>query len=80
MHARYEGLAPACMHDMEVWPLRASCTVVDWLAHAEPEEEWILVLDSDEYLRQPFSPEIWNVSRGRRSGPPMAFGCGLPWH
>ncbi|GBF90905.1 hypothetical protein Rsub_03760 [Raphidocelis subcapitata] len=31
--------------------------VADWLKHAAPEEEWVLILDSDMILRRPFDPE-----------------------
>ncbi|KXZ52846.1 hypothetical protein GPECTOR_8g229 [Gonium pectorale] len=38
--------------------------VVDWLKHVVPKEDWILVLDSDMYLRKPFYPQFFNASKG----------------
>ncbi|KAG2499027.1 hypothetical protein HYH03_003212 [Edaphochlamys debaryana] len=38
--------------------------VYDWLKHETPEEEWLLVLDSDMYLRKPFYTSFYNVSKG----------------
>ncbi|GFR43751.1 hypothetical protein Agub_g4863 [Astrephomene gubernaculifera] len=38
--------------------------VVDWLQHVKPKEDWILVLDSDMYLRKPFYPQFFNATRG----------------
>ena len=47
--------------------------VIDWLQHVTPEEEYILVLDSDMILRRPFivrmgGPEpVWVLVYGRSS-------------
>lgn len=38
--------------------------VVDWLAHVTPEEEWLVILDSDMILRHPFSPDIMKPEKG----------------
>ncbi len=38
--------------------------MVDWLQHVDPKEEWILVLDSDMYLRKPFYPQFFNATPG----------------
>lgn len=38
--------------------------VVDWLQHVTPEEDWILVLDSDMYLRKPLVPSAYNLQKG----------------
>ncbi|KAG2453606.1 hypothetical protein HYH02_001824 [Chlamydomonas schloesseri] len=38
--------------------------VYDWLKHVDPPEDWLLVLDSDMYLRRPFYPQFFNATRG----------------
>lgn len=38
--------------------------MVDWLKHVDPKEDWILVLDSDMYLRKPFYPQFFNATPG----------------
>ncbi|EFJ40854.1 hypothetical protein VOLCADRAFT_121680 [Volvox carteri f. nagariensis] len=38
--------------------------VYDWLKHVTPKEDWVLVLDSDMYLRKPFYPQFFNATRG----------------
>jgi hypothetical protein len=42
--------------------------IIDWLKHAEPDHEWVLVLDSDMILRRPFAVPEFNLSRGWASG------------
>jgi hypothetical protein len=42
--------------------------VIDWLKHAEPATEWVLVLDSDMILRRPFALGEFNLSRGWATG------------
>jgi len=38
--------------------------VVDWLEHETPEEEYVVVLDSDMILRHPFLVEDMHPSPG----------------
>ncbi|KAG2499026.1 hypothetical protein HYH03_003211 [Edaphochlamys debaryana] len=38
--------------------------VYDFLKHVVPQEEWMLVLDSDMYLRKPFYPSFFNAKKG----------------
>lgn len=38
--------------------------VLDWIGHVYPEEEWILLLDSDMLLRRPFYLHDFNLTRG----------------
>jgi hypothetical protein len=65
--------------------------VIDWLTHAPPEEEWLIILDADMILRAPFvcegvafegdaspqQPPAYRVKCAR--GQPIAahFGCVL---
>ncbi|KIZ01491.1 hypothetical protein MNEG_6466 [Monoraphidium neglectum] len=36
--------------------------IKDWLKHFSPEEEWILILEADMILRQPITPEDFNLT------------------
>ncbi|GBF90906.1 hypothetical protein Rsub_03761 [Raphidocelis subcapitata] len=45
--------------------------VIHWLAHAPPDEEWVLVLDSDMILRRAFDPADYAA----RLGPSEARGA-----
>lgn len=38
--------------------------VIDWLAHNEVEEEFVLILDADMIIRRPFIPEELGVRKG----------------
>lgn len=38
--------------------------VVDWLAHVEPVEDWILLLDSDMLMRRPIHPQFYQAVKG----------------
>lgn len=49
-------------------PYNKPAGVIDWLAHFTPEEEWILVLDSDMIIRRPILPEDYNLTKGWASG------------
>lgn len=51
--------------------------VIDWLAHFTPEEEWIVVLDSDMLLRRPFLPQDFNLTRGWAMGAKYTYMIGV---
>lgn len=51
--------------------------VIDWLDHVTPDEEWIVVLDSDMIMRHPFTSEIFNVTRGWAVGARYDYMIGV---
>eukprot|EP00955_Chlamydomonas_euryale_P080898 363494-Chlamydomonas_euryale.AAC.5 len=51
--------------------------VIDWLDHTMPEEEWVLVLDSDMILRRPFLVEIMQPQQGLAIGARYTYMIGV---
>lgn len=51
--------------------------VIDWLAHYTPQEEWILVVDSDMLLRHPFTPEVFQTKKGLAIGARYTYMIGV---
>lgn len=51
--------------------------VIDWLQHVTPEEEYILVLDSDMILRRPFLVEQMHPSPGMAVGAKYTYMIGV---
>mmetsp|Transcript_7473 Transcript_7473/g.18044 ORF Transcript_7473/g.18044 Transcript_7473/m.18044 type:complete len:904 (+) Transcript_7473:124-2835(+) len=51
--------------------------VVDWLEHQTPEEEYVVVLDSDMTLRHPFLVEDLHPSPGRAIGARYTYMIGV---
>lgn len=51
--------------------------VVDWLEHVTPEEEWILVLDSDMILRKPFTNKEMKAVKGLAVGARYTYMIGV---
>lgn len=45
--------------------------VIDWLAHNEVAEEFVLILDADMIMRQPFIPEDMGCAQLLLTGPPF---------
>jgi peptidyl serine alpha-galactosyltransferase len=49
-------------------PYNKPGAVIDYLEHVTPEEEWLLVLDSDMLIRKPWRVQDFNISLGWASG------------
>eukprot|EP00967_Tisochrysis_lutea_P141683 scaffold260649_cov19-Tisochrysis_lutea.AAC.1 len=58
----------ACHHVYRYVAYNKPEAVVDWLEHQTPEEEYVVVLDSDMTLRHPFLVEDLHPSPGRAIG------------
>jgi hypothetical protein len=55
------GLAPPCRSYAAYNKPEA---VIDYMEHVTPEEEWMLVLDSDMLIRKPFTYEQFKAKKG----------------
>lgn len=51
--------------------------VIDWLQHVTPEEQYILVLDSDMILRRPFLVEVMKPKPGLAVGARYTYMIGV---
>lgn len=51
--------------------------VIDWLQHATPKEEWVLVLDSDMIMRRPFLVEVMQPKKGLAIGARYTYMIGV---
>jgi peptidyl serine alpha-galactosyltransferase len=51
--------------------------VIDYLEHVTPEEEWLLVLDSDMLIRTPWRVQDFNLSLGWASGSEYGYLKGV---
>ncbi len=51
--------------------------VIDWLEHVTPEEEWIVLLDSDMIHRRPFLVEVMKPAKGMAVGARYTYMIGV---
>jgi hypothetical protein len=51
--------------------------VIDYLAQHTPQEEWVIIIDSDTFIRHPFTPEELPAEPGWAYGSDHSFLYGI---
>lgn len=61
-------VAPQAFHNLKTGdrylPYNKPMSIMHWLEHAKPKEEWILVVDPDMYFRHPVLPDKLQIQEG----------------